>query len=104
MRTSLQTSCERVQLTLTVCLLVACAANMALVYAWLTPALTRARQSTEHAANRPSRREAAGGCRDGDGMIETLQRGSTRIEALVRRGRFLTTSFLLEVGATAWLI
>jgi hypothetical protein len=35
MRTSLQTSCERVQLTLTVCLLVACAANMALVYAWL---------------------------------------------------------------------
>jgi hypothetical protein len=35
MRTSLQTSCERVQLTLTVCLLVACAANVALVYAWL---------------------------------------------------------------------
>ena len=36
MRTILQThSCERVQLTLTVCLLVACAANMALVYAWL---------------------------------------------------------------------
>jgi hypothetical protein len=33
MRTSLQT--ERVQLTLTVCLLAACAANMALVYAWL---------------------------------------------------------------------
>jgi len=35
MGTSLQTSCERVQLTLTICLLVACAANMALVYAWL---------------------------------------------------------------------
>ena len=35
MRTSLQTSCERVQLTLTVCLLVACAANVALVCAWL---------------------------------------------------------------------
>jgi hypothetical protein len=35
MRTSLRTPCERVHLTLTVCLLVACAANMALVYAWL---------------------------------------------------------------------
>jgi hypothetical protein len=35
MRTSLHTSCERVQLTLTVCLMAACAANMALVYAWL---------------------------------------------------------------------
>jgi hypothetical protein len=35
MREFLQTSCERVQLTLTVCLLAACAANMALVYAWL---------------------------------------------------------------------
>ena len=27
-----------------------------------------------------------------------------RDEALVRRGRFLTTTFLLEVGQTAWLI
>ena len=35
MRTILQTSCERVQLTLTVALLVACAANVALVCAWL---------------------------------------------------------------------
>lgn len=35
MRTSPQISGERVQITLTVCLLVACAANMALVYAWL---------------------------------------------------------------------
>jgi hypothetical protein len=35
MGSSLHTSCERVQLTLTVCLLVACAANVALVCAWL---------------------------------------------------------------------
>jgi hypothetical protein len=36
MRTILQNqSCERVQLTLTVALLVACAANVALVCAWL---------------------------------------------------------------------
>jgi hypothetical protein len=35
MRTSLQISGARVQLTLTVCLLVACAANVALVCAWL---------------------------------------------------------------------
>jgi hypothetical protein len=35
MRTILQSSCERVQLTLTVVLLVACAANVALVCAWL---------------------------------------------------------------------
>jgi hypothetical protein len=35
MRTILQTPCERVQLTLTVALLAACAANVALVCAWL---------------------------------------------------------------------
>ena len=36
MRTILQTpSCERVQLTLTVALLAACAANVAMVCAWL---------------------------------------------------------------------
>jgi hypothetical protein len=35
MRTSLQTPCERVQLTLTLALLAACAANVALVCAWL---------------------------------------------------------------------
>jgi len=35
MRTILQTSCERVQLTLTVALFVASAANVALVCAWL---------------------------------------------------------------------
>jgi hypothetical protein len=35
MRTIPETSCERVQLTLTVALLAACAANLALVCAWL---------------------------------------------------------------------
>jgi hypothetical protein len=35
MRTTLDTSCERVHLTLTVALLVACATNVALVCAWL---------------------------------------------------------------------
>jgi hypothetical protein len=37
-------------------------------------------------------------------MIETLQARVNADEALVRRGRFLTTSFLLEIGRTAWLI
>jgi hypothetical protein len=36
-------------------------------------------------------------------MIETLGQRVNGDEALVRRGRFLTT-FLLEVGPTAWLI
>jgi hypothetical protein len=35
MRTTLDISCERVHLTLTVALLVACATNVALVCAWL---------------------------------------------------------------------
>jgi hypothetical protein len=35
MGTILQTSCERVYLTLSVALLAACVANVALVYAWL---------------------------------------------------------------------
>jgi hypothetical protein len=43
-----------------------------------------------------SRREA--------GMIEALQQRVNADEALVRRGRYLTTTFLLEVGRTAWLI
>jgi hypothetical protein len=34
-RTILQTSCERLHLALTVALLAACAANLALVCAWL---------------------------------------------------------------------
>ena len=38
------------------------------------------------------------------GMIETLKARVNGDEALVRRGRFLTTTFLLEVGPTAWLI
>ncbi len=37
-------------------------------------------------------------------MIEALQERVNGDEALVRRGRFLTTTFLLEVGQTAWLI
>jgi hypothetical protein len=37
-------------------------------------------------------------------MIETLKARINEDEALVRRGRFLTTTFLLEVGQTAWLI
>ena len=37
-------------------------------------------------------------------MIETLQQRVNDDEGLVRRGRYLTTSFLLEVGATPWLI
>ena len=37
-------------------------------------------------------------------MIETLKERVNDDPALVRRGRFLTTTFLLEVGATAWLV
>jgi hypothetical protein len=37
-------------------------------------------------------------------MIEALKARVNEDAALVRRGRFLTTTFLLEVGATAWLI
>jgi hypothetical protein len=37
-------------------------------------------------------------------MIETLAARVNGDQALVRRGRFLTTTFLLEVGPTAWLI
>ena len=37
-------------------------------------------------------------------MIETLQARVNGDAGLVRRGRYLTTSFLLEVGTTAFLI
>ena len=37
-------------------------------------------------------------------MIETLKARVNDDEALVRRARFLTTTFLLEVGRTPWLI
>jgi hypothetical protein len=37
-------------------------------------------------------------------MIETLMARVNADAALVRRGRYLTTTFLLEVGQTAWLI
>src|SRR5689334_9662212 len=37
-------------------------------------------------------------------MIEMLKARVNGDEGLVRRGRFLTTTFLLEVGESAWLI
>jgi hypothetical protein len=37
-------------------------------------------------------------------VIEALKQRVNTDEALVRRGRYLTTTFLLEVGRTAWLI
>jgi hypothetical protein len=37
-------------------------------------------------------------------MIEALKARVNGDEALVRRGRYLTTTFLLEVGETPWLI
>jgi hypothetical protein len=37
-------------------------------------------------------------------MIEALKQRVNDDAGLVRRGKFLTTTFLLEVGATAWLI
>ena len=37
-------------------------------------------------------------------MIEALMMRVNGDEALVRRGRFLTTAFLLESGQSAWLI
>lgn len=37
-------------------------------------------------------------------MIEDLKNKVNADEILVKRGRFLSTSFLLEVGPTAWLI
>lgn len=37
-------------------------------------------------------------------MIETLMERVNQDSGLVRRGRFLTTTFLLEVGSTPWLI
>jgi hypothetical protein len=40
----------------------------------------------------------------GRGMIEALKQRVNDDEGLVRRGRYLTTTFILEVGPTAWLI
>jgi hypothetical protein len=37
-------------------------------------------------------------------MIETLGQRVNADEALVRRGRYLTTTFLLEVGASSFLV
>ena len=40
----------------------------------------------------------------GEAMIEALKQRVNDDAGLVRRGRFLTTTFLIEVGATAWLV
>jgi hypothetical protein len=37
-------------------------------------------------------------------MVEALMARVNGDEALVRRGRFLTTTFVLEIGQSAWLI
>ncbi|THD71141.1 MAG: hypothetical protein E7813_06125 [Bradyrhizobium sp.] len=37
-------------------------------------------------------------------MIETLQERVNADELLVRRGRYLSTTLLLEIGSAAWLI
>jgi hypothetical protein len=37
-------------------------------------------------------------------VIEALQQRVNADAALVRRGRYLTTTFLLEIGSAAWLI
>ena len=37
-------------------------------------------------------------------MLEALQERVNADQALVRRGRYLTTTFLVETGETAWLI
>lgn len=37
-------------------------------------------------------------------MIEMLKQRVNDDTGLVRRGRYLTTTFLLEIGSTAWLI
>jgi hypothetical protein len=47
---------------------------------------------------------AAVGFWGGWDMIEALKQRVNDDAALVRRGRYLTTTFLLEVGPTAWLI
>ncbi|MDO9561671.1 MAG: hypothetical protein Q7J60_08630 [Bradyrhizobium sp.] len=39
-----------------------------------------------------------------EAMFETLKARVNEDEALVRRGRFLTTSFLIEAGRAAWLV
>jgi hypothetical protein len=41
---------------------------------------------------------------NGAGMIEALKQRVNDDESLVRRGKFLTTTFLLEVGPASWLI
>ena len=44
------------------------------------------------------------GGKGGGRVIEALKARVNDDEALVRRGRYLTTTFLLEVGQTFWMI
>ena len=44
------------------------------------------------------------GTRGRQELIETLQQRVNADAALVKRGRYLTTTFLLEIGQSAWLI
>jgi hypothetical protein len=43
-------------------------------------------------------------CGVGTEMIEALQQRVNGDQGLIRRGRYLTTTFLLEVGQVSWLI
>src|ERR1044071_8020881 len=40
----------------------------------------------------------------GAGMLEALKERVNQDAALVRRGRYLTTTFLLQAGDTSWLV
>jgi hypothetical protein len=42
--------------------------------------------------------------REASPMFEALQERVNADQALIRRGRYLTTTFLVETGETAWLI
>jgi hypothetical protein len=48
--------------------------------------------------------QPSGKNRGGRPVIETLKEHVNADAALVRRGRYLTTTFLLEAGGTAWLV
>lgn len=37
-------------------------------------------------------------------MLENLQHGVNRKDALVRRGRFVDVTMMIEIGATPWLV
>jgi hypothetical protein len=68
--------------------------------------LTRRAHSPDHAIPIKAAEKRAAFVRWGEGgnMIEALKQRVNDDAALVRRGRYLTTTFLLEVGPTPWLI